>query len=738
MKNYILLYVFLFFSAVLFSCSSGKKADVSVKLENWKFHTGNDPAWAAPDFDDSGWSAIKVPSNWENAGYPDYDGYAWYRTKVVIPSDLKDKTSAGISLYLGGIDDRDSTFLNGQLIGSNSQWNLDRKYYLPFSSPAIRWDAENVITIKVFDNSGPGGMYNRLPEIKNEDRIEFVSIDNLSSPVELQNRTQVHKQVVLKISEDLTISGKLKLAMVNNETGEMSNGESVSVKIAGDTPFTYQFDSEIIEGVSFGIDYKFIDDESGKMIEAHEGIPYVLTPSAPQEPRINGTKVYAVRPGSPVIYRMPVTGDRPVELSADNLPAGLTFDAKEGIISGKIASSGEYVVDLHARNSEGSADRQLKFIVGQQLALTPPMGWNSWNCWGLTVNEEKVHASVDAFIQAGLADYGWTYVNIDDGWEAAQRNGKGEIESNEKFPDMRQLTDYVHNKGLKIGLYSSPGPTTCGGFLGSYQHEKQDAKTWAKWGFDYIKYDWCGYTYIKPKPTLDELKEPYSLMGDILKHQSRDIVYSLCQYGMGDVWKWGGETNGNLWRTTGDITDTWESMSGIGFSQFDKYPYAKPGNWNDPDMLVVGKLGWGNVRPNRLTPDEQYTHISLWSLLSAPLLIGCDLQQMDDFTKNLLCNSEVIDINQDPLGKQAQRVSDENQLQIFVKLLEDGSMAVGLFNLSEKVMKDAVLPWSALKIEGSYKVRDVWRQKDLGEYQNQLKVNIPSHGVVLLRLFRVS
>lgn len=728
-----LSFLLLFFSyELLFAGSLPKNEQHSVELKSWKFQKGNDPAWAAPGFDDSGWAKIDVSANWEKVGYPDYDGYAWYRAKVVIPSCLKSK--AGLAFRMGKIDDRDSTFLNGQLIGSTSQWDIERVYYLSCSNPSIHWDGENVIAVKVYDYSGPGGMYEGNPEIMKASKIEFVSFDNLLQPVELTKRTKFQKKIVLTTSCEDVVTGKLDIEVINNETGATIGKQTKNVKMTSKQPFSYLFRNKIPEGKSVGISYKFTENESGKTIERLEGIPYILTPKASNEPRINGAGVYAVRPGSPVIYRLPVTGKRPMILSVSGLPQGLSFDEKQGVISGEIAQSGTYPVELNAKNAEGSATKQLKFVVGNQLALTPPMGWNSWNCWGLSVDDQKVRASSDAFIKDELVDYGWTYINIDDGWEAPKRNGNGEIEANKKFPDMKALTEYVHGKGLKIGLYSSPGPMTCGGYLASYQHEAQDAATWSNWGFDYIKYDWCSYGNIKPTPSLTELKDPYSLLGIILKRQSRDIVFSLCQYGMGDVWKWGGETNGNLWRTTGDITDTWESMSGIGFSQFDKYPNAKPGNWNDPDMLVVGKLGWGNVRPTRLTPDEQYTHISLWSLLSAPLLIGCDLQQMDDFTKNLLCNSEVIAINQDALGKQAQRVSDNNQLQIYIKQLEDGSLAVGMFNLSNQVMKDAMLSWRALNIEGNYQVCDVWRQKDMGDYHDQLSVNIPRHGVILLRL----
>jgi alpha-galactosidase len=223
-------------------------------------------------------------------------------------------------------------------------------------------------------------------------------------------------------------------------------------------------------------------------------------------------------------------------------------------------------------------------------------------------------------------------------------------------------------------------------------------------------------------------------MQKALSNVNRDIVYSLCQYGLGNVWEWGGEVGGNCWRTTGDITDTWESMSKIGFSQGKCSPYAKPGNWNDPDMLVVGKVGWGpNLHPTRLTYNEQYTHISLWALLSSPLLIGCDLAQLDEFTINLLSNDEVIDIDQDPLGKQAVQLFANEQYEIWVKDLEDGTKAVGLFNKTTEAMKIS-LDFKDLKIIKKQLVRDVWRQKDLGTFANQFESLVPTHGVCLIKL----
>jgi alpha-galactosidase len=228
--------------------------------------------------------------------------------------------------------------------------------------------------------------------------------------------------------------------------------------------------------------------------------------------------------------------------------------------------------------------------------------------------------------------------------------------------------------------------------------------------------------------------KPYSVMRAALNQVDRDIVFSLCQYGMGDVWKWGAEVGGNCWRTTGDISDTWGSMAGIGFNQGGNGDYAAPGHWNDPDMLVVGRLGWGSLRPTRLTPNEQYTHISMWCLLAAPLLIGCDMSQLDDFTLNLLSNDEVLAVNQDPMGKAAKPMVKDGDFEIWAKNMADGSMAVGLFNRGEAAA-DVRADWNALGLQGAHRVRDLWRQKDLGTFADSFTTNVPRHGVVMVRVW---
>ncbi len=527
----------------------------------------------------------------------------------------------------------------------------------------------------------------------------------------------------------------------------------------------------LVTGAGDGIDYDHADwcdaliDFSqvrprGDLVVTTAVKPYVLTPKAGDAPRINGAKVAGVRPGNPFLYRIAATGKRPMTFEAKGLPEGLALDATKGIITGKLTVPGTYRAVLIARNDVATVQRELRIVVGNTIAFTPPMGWNSWNCWACAVDDPKVRASADALVSSGLADHGWCYINIDDCWMVqpgstdsvlggAARDANGMINTNGKFPDIKGLADYVHGKGLKLGIYSSPGPETCAGYTASWQHEREDAQRFGEWGIDYLKYDWCSYDRIAKDHSLPELKQPYEVMRAALDAVRRDIVFSLCQYGMGNVWEWGADVGGNCWRTTGDITDTWSSMSGIGFGQAGHEQYARPGHWNDPDMLVVGLVGWGpELHPSHLTPDEQYTHISLWSLLAAPLLIGCDLTRMDDFALNLLTNDEVIAVNQDPLGNQARQVSTVAGKQIWAKETEDGSIAVGLFfaddrkrtnpadyfSWTPRTSAHIVLRASDIGIKGKFTVRDLWRQKDLGTFQGTFEADVPYHGVILVRV----
>jgi len=473
------------------------------------------------------------------------------------------------------------------------------------------------------------------------------------------------------------------------------------------------------------------------------------------EPTLNYPRITGATPGRPFSFMIPASGDGPLTYSATNLPAGLVLDAKTGMITGSLKSAGQTVVDLSVTGPKGKATGQLTIVGGEhKLALTPPLGWNSWNVWGGIVDADKVRAAADGMVASGLARQGFTYVNIDDAWEGGwraipnpnggpgrndpskSRDAAGEIVTNEKFPDMKGLVDYIHGKGLKAGIYSGPGNTTCQGLAASFQHEAQDAHTWAKWGFDYLKYDWCGYPErANTDSPLELLQKPYILMRGVLDTLDRDVVFSLCQYGWGKVWEWGQQVGGNLWRVTGDINDAWSSMSSIGFQQTGHEKFAGPGHWNDTDMLVVGKLGWGrsDPRPTNLTPNEQLTHISLWALQAAPMLIGADMSQIDQWTTDLLGNREVLGVNQDVDGHAAGRLSSDGWLEVWARPLSDGTMAVGLFNRSPEAAQVSV-KLADLGVSGTQPVRDLWRHQALAPAKDTLSATVPRHGVVFVKV----
>ncbi len=365
------------------------------------------------------------------------------------------------------------------------------------------------------------------------------------------------------------------------------------------------------------------------------------------------------------------------------------------------------------------------------LAATPPMGWNSWNHFATRVNDADVRAAADAMVASGMRDAGYVYVNIDDTWEG-KRDAQGNIQSNSKFPDMKALSDYVHSKGLKLGIYSSPGPKTCGGYAGSYGHEQQDANTYAKWGVDYLKYDLCSYGDIMKKEAGNDqqkqwkmMQAAYEKMHQALLNTHRPIVFSLCQYGFDAVWNWGPKVGGNLWRTTGDINDSYDRMSVIGFAQAGLSKYAAPGHWNDPDMLEVGN--------GHMTPDEYRTHMSLWAILAAPLLAGNDLSKMSDMTKSILMNKDVIAVDQDRLGIQGDRVSAIGPFEVWMKPLEGGAKAVALFNRSEAEYPITV-QLKDVGFDGAVHARDLWSHKDLGTLHGSYTAMVPHYGVVMLRL----
>ncbi len=476
----------------------------------------------------------------------------------------------------------------------------------------------------------------------------------------------------------------------------------------------------------------------------------LLTPRPSLEPRINGPRVYGCRPGSPFLYRIPTTGERPIRFSVDRLPGGLKVDQELGIITGRLPERGDYQVTLRASNQHGSDQRDFRIRCGDNLGLTPPMGWNHWYAHYDRITDQMVRQAADLMVSSGMADVGYQYVNIDDCWMNAPedddplrvgplRDAQDNILCNKHFPDMNALTDYIHSKGLKAGIYTSPGPLTCAGFAGSYLHEEQDAKQFANWGFDFLKYDWCSYEgVVEHDHSLASLQKPYRLMGEILEKLNRDIVFNLCQYGWGRVWEWGGQVGGHSWRTAGDLGYELDRIFEVALANAEHRPYSKPGNWNDPDYIQIGyigsALGQGLPRPCPLSPHEQYAYMSLWALMASPLFYSGDMTKLDDFTLNILCNPEVIEVSQDPLGESGQPCLLTDDTFVMVKDLEDGSKAVGLFNRGE-IMVDVALDWRVVDWEGRYRIRDLWRQKDLGTASGVLTGQVPPHGVHLVRVW---
>jgi alpha-galactosidase len=495
---------------------------------------------------------------------------------------------------------------------------------------------------------------------------------------------------------------------------------------------------------------------------ADSGKPGLPVQKTQDHPRINGPSIYGARPNHPFLYRIPATGKRPMQFSASGLPPGLKLDSATGIITGAVKTPGASSVVFRAQNAMGTAEHKFRIVIGDTIALTPPMGWSSWYFLQCGSSDQNIQEQTDAMVSSGLADHGYSYINIDGCWtmkpgskdpllSGEPRDASGTLRPNRHFKDMKALTDYIHAKGLKAGIYSSPGPVDCAGYATSWGHEEADATTFARWGFDFLKYDLCSYGEVAPLKTLEDKQQPYRLMGGLLQKQDRDIVFNLCQYGGARVWEWGREVGGHFWRESGDlgwgpkgIYTIWDNIVGT-FEQGDRAKWAGPGGWNDPDNIEIGYIAYvasqakeapakaSRIVPVPLTPDEQYTYMSLWSLLAAPLILSSDLTQLDNFALSLLTNDEVIDVNQDSLGKQATRVFNSGGLSVWAKDLEDGSKAVGLFNLGD-TEKDVAATWADLGISGKCAVRDLWRQEDLGRFDREFQAHVTPHGVVLVRI----
>lgn len=407
-------------------------------------------------------------------------------------------------------------------------------------------------------------------------------------------------------------------------------------------------------------------------------------------PRINSPEIVGNYPSSPFLFYIPTSGQRPVTWSAENLPKGLKLNPKTGIINGKVTSKGEYTVTLKAKNSLGSCTRKLIIRIGDELLLTPPMGWSSWNTFGRHLTEELVLQTADAMIANGMRDLGYSYINIDDFWQLPERGTDGHIQiDKEKFPHgIKYVADYLHERGLKLGIYSDAADKTCGGVCGSYGYEEVDAKDFAAWGVDLLKYDYCNAPVDRV-----EAMERYEKMGKALRSTGRSIVYSICEWGQREPWKWAKKAGGHMWRISGDIGDVWNreaygpgELRGISNILEINAPlseYAGPAGWNDPDMLVVGIGGKSmsiGAESKGCTKEQYKSHFSLWCMMASPLLCGNDIRNMSDSTRQILLDEDLITINQDVLGKQAERSIRSDYYDIWVKPLADGRKAVACFN----------------------------------------------------------
>lgn len=472
----------------------------------------------------------------------------------------------------------------------------------------------------------------------------------------------------------------------------------------------------------------------------------ILTPKPGPAPRINGPKVYGCRPGNPFLFRIPCTGVRPMQFAAKDLPATLSLDAQTGILTGAAPERGEYRVTLQVVNAHGACERVLKIVAGDKIALTPTMGFSNWYGYFTRASAADFRYAADKMISSGMADVGYDYLEVDDCW-AGGRDQDGNLTGNGKFPDMKALADDLHSKGFKAGIYTSPGRKTCANCVGSLGHEEQDAKRFADWGYDLLKYDWC-FTYapisrVTPQQwtvrgmRVEGYQKPYRQMGELLKRQKRDIVFNLCQYGMGEVWNWGAEVGGNSWRIGEDLGAELHRLFDVALKNARLREHNKPGEWNDPDYIQIGWIGnaWtqGPSQPSPMSPSEQYAFVSLWCLMASPMLYSGDMSKLDEFTLNILCNPEVIDVNQDPLGQCARVVMLDDDSFVMVKDLEDGSKAVGLCNKSEVPLRRTA-KWSDLGITGKQTVRDLWRQQDLGDFDRQFTATVPRRGAVLVKI----
>lgn len=465
---------------------------------------------------------------------------------------------------------------------------------------------------------------------------------------------------------------------------------------------------------------------------ASELPPLLPTPPGPQ---INGARLVGASPGKPFLHLIATTGKAPFTFSARGLPAGLSLDAKTGIISGAIGAAGTYNVTLEAKNVLGIDSKPLRIeCAPNKMTLTPILAWNAWSVFGEYVTARDVAKQVDWMVESGLAARGWQYVIVDDTWQS-RRDPDGTMGSNRRFGSMKSLCDYVHSKGLKIGVLSAATPSTCNGYAGSAGFEEQDASLYARWGVDLVKYDWCPEDAKKGAAKRDEMVASYKKMRQALDKGPRDIALSMVTYGFGgpapDL---GRDAGAQMWRVSEGIIDNWESMSRVAFGQDDALARGGPGGWNDLGQLMVGRFTPRNAHFSNLSPDQQKLQVTAWAMAASPLIISCDLSQLDPsflfrLATPLLTNVEMLAITQDPLGKPA-RVLRAGEAQVWARPLADGRQAVALFNRGWG-RQPITVTWAELGLVGTPQVRDVWAGRDMGRVDKELRVDVEGRGAAL-------
>jgi alpha-galactosidase len=473
-------------------------------------------------------------------------------------------------------------------------------------------------------------------------------------------------------------------------------------------------------------------------------------PAPPNAPQIHGPRRIGASPRRPFLYRIPAEGKAPLRFSATGLPPGTTLDKATGIITGSISAPGTYKTSLTVTNAAGTATRAVTVVCGEkQIGLTPPLGWSAWNLFGDSVDAEKVRQQADWLVKSGLAAHGYSYILLDDSWQGRRDSKTGEMTANQRLGSIKALADYVHARGLKLGLYSSPNKETSGGYTGSEGHEAQDAKTFAAWGIDYLKYDWTDNTRGKFAVPAETVRDAFAKMRVALDGTDRDIFFALTPYGFGGVQPWGeAPVSANSWWINSQVIESWDNVSRNlanlvnGFAQ-----PVKPGHWNDPGWLLVGKVGSATLNPHftKLTVSEQQTQLTAWSLAAAPLILSCDLTQLDPnrlypVTTALLVNDDVLEVNQDSLGQPAKRITVSGQTEVWARPLDDGTVAVGLFNKGDSDREvtvnfnDLPVPLSGNRLQGSQSVRDLWLRKNLGAASGVYKATVPRHGVTFIKI----